>query len=120
MRGISNCKFIGGSQDGKILEIISLHCRKRLCIESSTWFSKAKDAVKIVKGHSKYKDPDWFQSLCYVYEKQPKKKNDKFIVYQLIETRNIHRCEKYLENKQRMCLHEAQPGKKYCSTHKVS
>jgi len=85
-------------------------------MNSETWIAEGPDGmVKIMKGPIPQHAP-WIFFTRDIYEKvKPVKPGS--VTYKFIQTVEVNRCEKLLEEKGRRCLHEAQTGTEFCRVH---
>ena len=116
IKGQINCKFIGGKLGEFSQTIPAIYCRDRISFISEVWAAQgSNDQIVIMKGPIPFRAP-WLTFTRDIYEKI-KQVEPGNVIYQFLYTEEVNRCEKELEEKNRLCRNEAVQGEKFCKVH---
>lgn len=71
MRGVAQCRLVGGPADGEVIELAPIQCLDRLEKELESWLEARADGGANVMRGRRPSDANWEAYTQAVYEKDP-------------------------------------------------
>lgn len=116
MKGMAQCRFVGGPDGDEILELPAIQCLDRLSLEQACWLEARPDGrVNVMRGPRPH-NANWESYTLAVYEKDPQAAAGG-VTYRFQEIQTVNRCGAILASKNRRCKNPALAGQKYCRQH---
>ncbi|MGZ4823071.1 MAG: hypothetical protein ACXVZT_00550 [Terriglobales bacterium] len=91
-------------------------CRDQVELDQDGWLEARPDGGANVRIGPRPPDANWESFARAVYEKDVRKRAAP-VTYRFVRLATVNRCAGLLKSVNRRCLHEAQPGSRYCRQH---
>lgn len=116
-KGFCSVRFFGGTLDGEVMEIPSIHAGSSISKDSEAFFTLEPNGnIAIYRGERKPTVP-WISFMREIYRKEDERVEDN-IVHALQKTIDVERCQAKTKSGTR-CGHEAIYEEKFCKSHSI-